>query len=58
MCMYSWLPVLAIAIYNFLSHIMRGYTYVTGFEITHLPRTIINIDFNYLKYNSRRKTDA
>ena len=34
--------------------------YMTGFEITHLPRTIINIyDFNFLKYyNSGRETDT
>ena len=33
--------------------------YVTGFEKTWLPCTVININFNYLNYyNSGRETDS
>ena len=40
-------------------HIIPGTQYVTGFEKTQLPRTIINTEFNYLQYyNPGREADA
>ena len=39
--------------------VKKAHTYVTGFEKTWLPRTILNAEFNYLKYyNSGREADA